>query len=146
MLYITNDKRYFYPRRTTLNFRVTGTFTCFMKLQEFPFDKQLCVMELESCKLSRLFTKTRVPVCMCRQVGSDAIKYWVIPHINHYLCAVSQYGNPFYIADVVQLHGERKHHTSLYRYPLHIYIVCWYKTLYQVEPIVWTNITTSGDI
>ena len=115
-----------------------------MKLQEFPFDKQLCVMELESCKLSRLFTKTRVPVCMCRQIGSDAIKYWVIPHIKHYLCAVSQYGTPFYIADVVQLHGERKHPTSLYRYPLHIYIVCWYKTLYQVEPIVWTNITTSG--
>jgi general stress protein CsbA len=21
--------------------------------------------------------------------------------------------------------------------------VCWYKTLYQVEPVVWTNITTS---
>ena len=25
------------------------------------------------------------------------------------------------------------------------YIVCWYKTLYQVEPVVWTSITTSHD-
>jgi len=25
------------------------------------------------------------------------------------------------------------------------YIVCWYKTLYQVESVVWTSITTSRD-
>ena len=28
------------------------------------------------------------------------------------------------------------------KYPLHIYIVCWYKTLYYVEFVLWTRITT----
>ncbi|XP_063413932.1 glycine receptor subunit alphaZ1-like [Mytilus trossulus] len=46
---VPNKMMFLHPNGfVSYSLRVTGTFTCFMQLQTFPFDEQSCVLELES--------------------------------------------------------------------------------------------------